>query len=298
MGSSAYLTDEAGAITQTLNYLPYGEDWVDVHNNPNYLSRYKYNGKEKDPESGLHYYGARYYDSDISQWLSIDPMADKYPSLSPYIYCADNPVILVDPDGRDFDQESKDQYISPYRDEINARLERIKGLKDWENLYKKQHDEYQNILKELEALEADPNNLYVIRQDRKLAYGVQGKLEFAGMDNNGKRKINIYINPYRRGVCSFLDPLAHELKHAYQYYEGRLGFAYKRGGSYDSNNCQRFEMEAGKRGQIFSGKNIECHNKFELNKSDDFKLDPYYEKFSEEPSFKREDGGVFNTPNK
>lgn len=57
-------------------------------------------------------------------------------------------------------------------------------------------------------------------------------------------------------------------------------------------------MEAGKRGQIFSGKNIECHNKFELNKSDDFKLDPYYEKFSEEPRFKREDGGAFNTPNK
>ena len=101
LGSSAYLTDEAGAITQTLNYLPYGEDWVDVHNSPNYLSRYKYNGKEKDPESGLHYYGARYYDSDISQWLSIDPMADKYPSLSPYNYCADNPVILVDPDGRE-----------------------------------------------------------------------------------------------------------------------------------------------------------------------------------------------------
>ena len=298
LGSSAYLTDEAGAITQTLNYLPYGEDWVDVHNNPNYLSRYKYNGKEKDPESGLHYYGARYYDSDISQWLSIDPMADKYPSLSPYNYCADNPVILVDPDGRDFDQESKDKYISPYRDEINARLKYIKGLKDWENLYKKQHDEYQNILKELEALEADPNNLYVIRQDRKLAYGVQGKLEFAGMDNNGKRKINIYINPYRRGVCSFLDPLAHELKHAYQYYESRLGFAYKRGGGYNSNNCKQFEMEAGERGQIFSGKNIECHNKFELNKSDDFKLDPYYEKFSEEPRFKREDGGVFNTPNK
>ena len=112
LGSSAYLTDEAGAITQTLNYLPYGEDWVDVHNNPNYLSRYKYNGKEKDPESGLHYYGARYYDSDISQWLSIDPMADKYPSLSPYNYCADNPVILVDPDGREIDWvEDKNEKI-------------------------------------------------------------------------------------------------------------------------------------------------------------------------------------------
>ena len=43
--------------------------------------------------------GARYYDSDLSVWLSVDPMADKYPSLSPYAYVANNPVILVDPDG-------------------------------------------------------------------------------------------------------------------------------------------------------------------------------------------------------
>ena len=138
--------------------------------------------------------------------------------------------------------------------------------------------------------------MYVIRQDRKLDYGVQVKLESAGMDN-GKRKINIYINPDRRGVCSFLDPLAHELKHAYQYYESRLGFVYKRGG-YNSNNCQRFEIEAGKRGQIFSGKNIECHNKFELTKSDDFKLEPYYEKLREEPWFDSTKGGAFNVPSK
>ena len=43
---------------------------------------------------------ARYYNSDLSIWLSVDPMVDKYPNLSPYTYCADNPVKLVDPDGR------------------------------------------------------------------------------------------------------------------------------------------------------------------------------------------------------
>ena len=60
------------------------------------------NGKEKDYESGFHYYGARYYWSELlTGWLSVDPMADKYPSISPYAYCAWNPVKLVDPDGRD-----------------------------------------------------------------------------------------------------------------------------------------------------------------------------------------------------
>ncbi len=45
---------------------------------------------------------ARYYESSLSIWLSVDPLSDKYPSLSPYVYCANNPVILVDPDGRSF----------------------------------------------------------------------------------------------------------------------------------------------------------------------------------------------------
>ena len=57
-------------------------------------------GKERDSETGFSYFGARYYDSDLmTGWLSVDPMADKYPGLSPYAYCAWNPVKLVDPDG-------------------------------------------------------------------------------------------------------------------------------------------------------------------------------------------------------
>ena len=57
-------------------------------------------GKERDSETGFSYFGARYYDSDIlTGWLSVDPMADKYPGLSPYAYCGWNPVRLVDPDG-------------------------------------------------------------------------------------------------------------------------------------------------------------------------------------------------------
>ena len=57
-------------------------------------------GKEKDSETGYYYFGARYYNLDLSLWLSVDPMADKYPSLSPYNYCAWNPMKLVDPDGK------------------------------------------------------------------------------------------------------------------------------------------------------------------------------------------------------
>ena len=89
LGSTSYLTDDDGYVTQTLNYLPYGEDWVDLQNHfeTRYplLGVYAFNGKEKDYESGFHYYGARYYWGELlTGWLSVDPMADKYPSMSPY----------------------------------------------------------------------------------------------------------------------------------------------------------------------------------------------------------------------
>ncbi|MFV0501498.1 MAG: RHS repeat-associated core domain-containing protein, partial [Bacteroidales bacterium] len=102
LGSSSYITDDNGSLTQSLAYLPYGEDWVDLkHNNPQYQTPYKFNGKEKDEESGYHYYGARYYYDWASIWLSVDPMSDKYPHVTNYIYCSNNPVMVVDPDGMD-----------------------------------------------------------------------------------------------------------------------------------------------------------------------------------------------------
>ena len=71
-----------------------------------------FTGKEKDSETGFYYFGARYYDPALSGlFISVDPMSDKYPSISPYAYCAWNPVKLVDPDGREIeDPPSKKKY--------------------------------------------------------------------------------------------------------------------------------------------------------------------------------------------
>ncbi len=99
LGSIGFVTDADAKPVQHLQYLPFGELFVSQMAS-SFDSRYKFTGKERDEETGYDYFGARYYDSDLSQWLSVDPMSDKYPSLSPYMYCAGNPVILVDPDGR------------------------------------------------------------------------------------------------------------------------------------------------------------------------------------------------------
>ena len=59
-----------------------------------------FTGKERDAETGYGYFGARYMDHELmTMWLSVDPMADKYPSISPYAYCNWNSVVLIDPNG-------------------------------------------------------------------------------------------------------------------------------------------------------------------------------------------------------
>ncbi len=84
---------------QRVEYLPFGETFIDERTASPGLP-YKFNAKELDEETGLYYYGARYYDPNLSLWLSVDPLAEKYPNISSYAYCANNPVKFVDPDGR------------------------------------------------------------------------------------------------------------------------------------------------------------------------------------------------------
>ena len=80
-------------------------------------------GKEKDSETGFYYFGARYYDPSLSGlFLSVDPMSDKYPNISPYAYCAWNPIKLVDPDGKELSEhiDSKGYVIAHYDDNDNG----------------------------------------------------------------------------------------------------------------------------------------------------------------------------------
>ena len=53
-----------------------------------------------DEQSNVHYFGARFYDAAVGRWLSVNPLADKFPSLTPYNYVLNNPIIIYDPNGR------------------------------------------------------------------------------------------------------------------------------------------------------------------------------------------------------
>src|SRR5690606_3394436 len=98
LGSSSYITNLAGVVSQHMEYLPFGELLIDEHLN-SHNSPFKFNAKELDPETGNYYYGARYYSQKYNLMLSVDPMYDLYPSFSPYAYTLQNPLRYVDPTG-------------------------------------------------------------------------------------------------------------------------------------------------------------------------------------------------------
>ena len=101
-GNNRVVINQSGAVEQVNHYYPFGGLFGD--NTGGDIQPYKYNGKELDRMHGLDLfdYGARHYDAAIGRWGTVDPLAEKYYSVSPYVYVANNPIRFIDPDGRSY----------------------------------------------------------------------------------------------------------------------------------------------------------------------------------------------------
>ena len=120
LGNNREVVSESGTLEQVTNYYPFGAPFCERTtagaNTNATLQRYKYNGKELDLMHGLKWYdyGARMYDPILLTWNGIDPLAEKYYSISPYAYCGNNPVNRIDPNGRDWYQNEETHYYTWY----------------------------------------------------------------------------------------------------------------------------------------------------------------------------------------
>ena len=119
MGSSSYISNLDGEVVQHIEYVPFGEVFLE-EKNAKWNTPYLFTSKELDRETGLYYFGARYYDPKTSVWISVDPLAVYNPvmqsefyydgdhnggmynsgNLNTYGYCYQNPVLYVDPNGK------------------------------------------------------------------------------------------------------------------------------------------------------------------------------------------------------
>ena len=179
-----------------------------------------FTGKEKDSETGFYYFGARYYDPSLSGlFLSVDPMADKYPSTSPYAYCAWNPVKLVDQNGDSCifaDEITKQSFYKSYNritDELNTM--RDKGRTRGSN--------YKKMEKMKECFDEVIGSSTVFYYKSISNKDKTGRVILSGGSTYAKLGI--------KGICvDFIfgseESMVHETRHAYGYCRGEWDIDY------------------------------------------------------------------------
>jgi len=237
LGSSSWITDASGSANQHLQYLPYGEDYIYQRTN-SWNVPYTFSSKEKDVETGYSYFGARYYDSDLSIWLSVDPLADKYPSMSGYMYTAGNPVMLVDPDGMRIWVFTKDGQKLKYK---NNELYERKGLFKWKK-YEGDDDfaiAVKDDLNKLKSIDDEANKIISHLEKSKRNHNIKESktlIESSTSTPENKIKAQFQIKTGSTISYSFLstynpdgerDPivgLAHELEHSFEFDTGKLNY--------------------------------------------------------------------------
>ena len=191
--SSSWITDASGSVNQHLQYLPFGEQFIDQRQTGHDI-RFKFTGKEKDSETGYTYFGARYYASELSLWLSVDPLNILYPNLSPYAYCDNNPIYYVDPDGRTIIPHGSDEFKKQFAKDLEMIKNTDRGA-------------------EIVAFLQSPAFTINVTESYWAGSGFNPKSKSIQYDNN-----NMFDYDYDGVEYVSFVALGHELQHAYDSY--------------------------------------------------------------------------------
>ena len=211
LGSTSYITDKGGNATQFVCYKPYGEAIVDEHAT-SYEMPWKFNGKELDSETGLYYYGARYYEPVLAMWYGVDALAEKAPNMSPYMYCFANPIKLIDPNGNWPWENRNVKNARKYADNNGGTFQRWEGkngmtyasvtstsqdnigftvtAKVFKPTKQEQHNVLWNIMEAIDIPEGQADGALqgnITQQDIKVGFGIMGTI--AGVMSLGSSEL-------------------------------------------------------------------------------------------------------------
>ncbi|MBR0073866.1 MAG: RHS repeat-associated core domain-containing protein, partial [Bacteroidales bacterium] len=239
LGSTAFITDQNQTIVQGFLYAPFGE--ITNEYNAGWqsgtLPKYSFNAKELDEETGMYYYEARYYQPPT--FTSRDPLFEKYPTFTPYAYCANNPVKYVDPSGMIIDSAFVTKYVKRL---LNPTDEKYNSA--FADLYKK--------------LDDDPLTTYRFIETKKRDGG--GLTIYGGKDGS-RDVINIY---YSKGSVRRAEEacILEETFHANQFMNGEFGYRLTNSGEFHS--MLAFDRVDEVDAKIFAAKNVNFKTNFEL----------------------------------
>lgn len=119
VSSSVARLNLSGTIIDKEEYYPFGDSSLRTFSK----KRYRFSGKEKDAESGLYYYGARYYAAWTCRFISLDPLMAKYPGMSPYVGFNNNPIRIIDPSGLEGEDWVKKPGSNTWNWDDNAKVQ-------------------------------------------------------------------------------------------------------------------------------------------------------------------------------
>ncbi len=132
LGNNRIIANASAAVIQSNQYYPFGMAFAEGSTAEQGKQPYKYNGKEFDQSHGVNQYdyAARYFDVARGRFDTMDPLSEKFYSISPYVYCANNPMRLVDPTGKSYTDyvDEKGVTIVKTNDATPDRIERVKPL--------------------------------------------------------------------------------------------------------------------------------------------------------------------------
>ena len=217
LGSATWITNDSGNPVEFIHYMPFGELWYDQQASA-YNERFKFTGKERDGETNYDFFGARYYSSALPMWLSVDPLANKYPNISPYAYCHWNPVKYIDFDGRD------DLF-----DESGTYLKHIDNGTDYVTI-KRTNGERQNLTDFSYGINEGENRTMLtkvasyysaqvgVNQNIELLDNVKGGEDAMFATNTKSRQVNMIvqdgkISPTANTSNNIMNALVHESDH-------------------------------------------------------------------------------------
>ena len=179
-----------------------------------------FTGKEQDSETGHYYFGARYYHPALGRWMAVDPLAGDYPSLSPYVYAANNPIVFIDLDGNKIVLGSTIDRVANFFGYKTENLKRLEGI----TTALKNTETGSKLYNQLDA--RSETITIVIKNDLKNPSGqkLNGITEVTAVENDHVSEVTVTIDPNSAnsdarntkmvGDQGAATTLAHELGHA------------------------------------------------------------------------------------